>query len=181
MQDRCRLRLLLVLGGALTAFSVVALAAPFLETSSRLPDQVRSLARVESISLQIDLSPELEKRKITNRRLLPRWRRRLEDAGYEVRDGADAALLVLSVSAVTDPNIPDVVAFTPYLALEQKARVGGDDLRVPTYVDILVGMVHLEREDLEESVTGALNDMFNRFVQVQDQARRDARARSKRQ
>src|SRR5690606_19564110 len=122
---------------------------PILPRPQRLPDDVRTLAKIDRVQLQInEPAVHLREAGFTAAKIETDWTRRLQAAGFEVVAAADVAqpgdvpILVVETNSAGDTDVPDGVGFTCVLKVHQRVsldRLEGK-LIVPTFVIVGGGM-----------------------------------------
>ncbi len=152
--------------------ALMARSAPIFPDQQHLHDQERSLARLKRIRFEVELMPkELREVGLSAKGIRQRWSGRLEEAGLDLTGKDGDPVLKLIISSGTEPRVPGGVAFNPYLALIQKARIDSVDgeLALPTYVDVRLG---LESHDkLAAAANQVVNDMLAGFQKKYRRAR----------
>ena len=168
MQLWKRLAVVVMLLLALNALAWVVWAGPVLFDKPKLSDQTRSLAPIERLELRFDPLPaRLKEMGMRWEGIRKTWRQRLETVGYEITSGQGDPLLHLTVQLVTDDEVPDGIAFSESLLIEQPVSMEGieGELVVPTSVHVITG---LESErSLRRSVEGALRQILETFIEQQ--------------
>ena len=84
-------------------------------------------------------------------------------------DKADPVLSLI-ISAVTDDDVPNAVAYNPYLTLKQQVHIDGleQPLVVPTYSHVIV--VLDAEKNLARSINTPVDLMLRRFIARRDRA-----------
>ena len=124
------------------AIAWLAWAGPFVPATSAVPDTLRSLVGMQAVHLVLrplpvrlaesEFSPALARRQCTDR---------LQEAGYETDGEPRAPRLFLRCVCLAHPD-DDRHSYVLTLTLEQPVHVRrlNASLRLPTYVNLIVGM-----------------------------------------
>ncbi len=115
--------------------ATVLLAAPILPKAGTLPDETASLAGVKQVRIEVlRVSPLLSKFDIKPTRLEDAFRDRVEEAGFQIVEDANAPRCSLIVKTAVDIDLPEAVSLTVSILVHQKVRVHriGRDLTLPT-------------------------------------------------
>ena len=171
MQPMTRTRHLVIAIAIIASMTVLAWAAPMKPKRGDTRQQWRSLAAVKRIRLVVDRIDEpLAQLGVSGTEIHDRWSRRLQKSGLVVTDDPASPQLRLIISAVTEDQLPNAVAFNPYLALEQSVRINGldHDLETPTYVSVTVGLD--TRSKVAVLVNRTVDRMLDKFIAARDRA-----------
>ncbi|MAE67596.1 MAG: hypothetical protein CMJ18_25350 [Phycisphaeraceae bacterium] len=131
--------------------TVGALAAPLFPDKEVLPGPVRSLARLDTVTLHVNpVPPELKHAGITVAIITGKLRERLEQGGIRVvEDDAPDGTTQLHMDTVvsTDASVEDAVAFMFLIRVQQAVRVNRleDEMDVSTYVAWILDVCDREK------------------------------------
>lgn len=145
--------------------------APILP-SSPLADQVRSLAGLSTLRLVVDpVSDELAAMDVDAEDLAADRRAGLRRAGFQVLDESDQAerestlpRLTIQIIGVQEPKLPDAIAFSVNLMLEQEVRIERLDrvMAVPTYVRHATALV--PKEEARKTIDRTTDHLVDQFL-----------------
>ncbi len=154
---------------------LVVAAAPILPRAPRMPDDQRTLARIDRVRLQIaQPSPHLRQAGISVSRIETEWRRKLTNAGITVVDDAndlDVPTLVVESNSTGDADVPDGIGFTVYLKVFQRVqvpRLGEEPFFVPTFVMVGGGMDN--QADLAATAQSQYDLLIDAFIALSQRA-----------
>ena len=103
---------------------VTAGAAPFVRQRQTLPGELRGLANIRRISLQINPLPaEFREVGLTTKKIMDKAKADLEEAGFEIADFDVTPRLVFTALALTDQTVPDAIGFVVFLDIQQHVRI----------------------------------------------------------
>ena len=103
--------------GVMLAITITIGAAPILPGRDKIPDELRCLANITSVSTVID---EVVGIKIPNEKLLRKFHRTLKNEGFEINDDQETPRLALQYIAARDPDIPGALGVTIIIAVHQR-------------------------------------------------------------
>ncbi len=155
----------LATAAALLLAALVAVAAPILPGTRKMPGSLQSLAGLKEADLRIvPLPPQLRAAGIREERIREVWRQQLEEAGIELKRSPNVPVMLLGTSYYTSEDLPGVAAVLATLTFKQSAHVSrlGKDLDVPTYT--LTSHVLAPTSDVERVAKPALERMVEDFI-----------------
>ncbi|MAE62725.1 MAG: hypothetical protein CMJ18_00510 [Phycisphaeraceae bacterium] len=130
------LRIRLGMAVLVAALPVVIIAAPLLPTRSVIPDEVRSLARIDEVGLEVWRLPRsLRGAGVDERRIRSILERGLNDAGIRVTQDHTTPRIVVKFWPATDSKLPDVIAIVLTLDIHQRIammRLDQEQMTLPT-------------------------------------------------
>ena len=161
--------------GAVLAISAALVpagrGAPILP-SSPLADQVRSLAGLSTLRLLVEpVSADLAAMGIDAEDLAADQSAELRRAGLEVVDESDQPerestlpRLTIEIIGVQEPKLPDAIAFSVNLMLEQQVRIERLDkvISVPTYVRHATALV--PKEEARKTIDTTTDHLVHQFM-----------------
>ena len=150
---------------AVAVLAAAVWAAPISRPRPKLPNQWQSLANIQQIDITIeDTPPLLHEAGVTNATIRKGFSQALKEAGFEIKTGKDVPRLVLMVGVVTEPKVPDAVAYRLYARLEQSVHIKRLDvgMALPTYTDIVVGLE--PKAALRRAVVKDLDPLIKNFI-----------------
>lgn len=168
----------------LLSFALIAVtAAPLLPSRPALADDVRSMADLERVVLEIvTMPPPLREAGIVAAHIRKRWRVKLAEAGIEVVE-YDAPTLRLQVQHLVDEDVPDAAGLLALLTLSQEVSITRLDerLTLPSYTAYAAGID--AGDQIGPSFRPAILGMVDSFIAKVRQATDDRakRAQSGRQ
>lgn len=140
-------------------------AAPLLPQRLHLTDEIRSLARLERVELNIaHISPTLREVGVDAIAVRESWKQRLEDAGVAIEESDDLPKLQLVGTALLDKGTPDSIGYCFIISLEQGVEVDrlNQKLSLPTWTGVYTGMKH--SDEIAEELDRLLSRIIEEFV-----------------
>lgn len=153
-----------VLSLATCMIVLLAGAAPILPTP-HVPDNVRSLAKLDRLRLEIaHVAAELKDAGLDPQELEHEWRRELREAGIDIVEDEDAPRLWFVANVLNDDSVPEAIAISAILGFDQTIHVPrlGRPLTLPTYTQQYLGMS--SKEKLQEEHVRLLKTTMDRFI-----------------
>jgi len=139
-----------VLVGLILVLMVVAIqAAPILPQCLRLANEIRCLATISKVSIEIEPLPQLLlDAGVSSGRLEGVIRARLKAASIEVSQEDVMPRLVLKCVVVTDPAMPDAIAVILFLDVQQKVDLLRLNKQMVLPTATLLGSAQTKRDGL---------------------------------
>lgn len=162
---RLEARALLVLTGALLGAGLVTLAGPMVPARHEMPGEVRSLAELAEVRLDVRPVADLIRADGTEEDdIRSQLSEALRGAGIEVVDDADAPALALLVLAVDEPKVPGGVGYCLLLEVAQEVRIErlAESMPTPTFTSVRLGLE--PRGDLRPAIREDLRRLVDRFI-----------------
>jgi len=143
-------------------------AAPFVPARTQVPDELRCLAGIQTVSHGIDQLPALAANDATRTRLDAAFREALEGAGFTLSDQPTPPRLGLQFFIGTDAGHADMVALTTILAVHQEVELRRLNQPMTLPVASIVTTALGERDQLEDLMLReirAATRLLRRYVQ----------------
>ena len=156
------------------ALAVVAWAAPVAPRSAELPDEVKAVAGLERLRMQVLALPEVVRDAgLTEQDLEKQLRGLLLDAGFElVDDDAEEetpppAVILYVQPAEADTDLRDVIAFGVFLEVKELARIHRieQDLTLPTAT--LYAIKLCQKDALKSRIPKTVDEVIKSFLVAQ--------------
>ena len=155
----------------LNLLAAVVWAGPMLFEKKKLPDDVRSLALIEELRLEIEPFPgEMVDIGVKHEPLRKLWSDRLVEAGYEITEEKDTPQIRVQMTFTRDDRVKNGLGFSVVFMLAQPITVEGIEgkLMVPTYVSSALGIE--TKETIREATEGVLRNLLESFISHQQVA-----------
>ena len=147
-------------------------AGPFrLRPKNTIPDELASIARVREVSLFINpLPPTVVRSGLSQSDLHDKLKQLIEPFGFEIASDEVLPMLVFSLAVAKDPTMPDLLGYTMYLDLKQRAKVYRlrKDLVVPTATLAVNGVA--KSNNLTETIEKHLERTIKQFADMEQRA-----------
>ena len=166
-RPRNHLRPCWVLVIALLCLAVGAVAGPILPAKRRPSDRIRSLAQLQQMRVQVESlkSEETFETEITKEWIESRIKYHFERVGIQIADDeADAPVFIFRNHIVGDESVPDGVAFTFLLLVQQDVHLPRlkIDIQVPTFATAAVSLE--PKDEFDKIAQLRIDSILNRFV-----------------
>ncbi|MAE66505.1 MAG: hypothetical protein CMJ18_19730 [Phycisphaeraceae bacterium] len=153
----------------------IAVCAPILPKGPKTASMVASLQGVRKFSVEVHATrPDvLDQIDLPIRKIESRIRQMLRSKGAEVVPPEEGvARLVMRVVILHEPKVPDAVAYSFSLRVDQSARIErlGSSLHLPTYTITSTGLEHAD--DVRMNASRNFGLMLDAFVDDLDKLER---------
>ncbi len=148
-----------------------ASVAPIVPSRFTLPDTVRSLADLNEFQIVIQPMPsDLTREGVTAEQVKSGIKRQLSDRSLTVVEREDAPMIDCRIIAVTEPKLPDAVAYSVTLLVFQPTQIKRfeGEMILPTYTVNTIGLE--PRTNLKPAVEKAIEDITRQFLDRLNQA-----------
>lgn len=152
---------------ALLCLAVGAMAGPLLPSKRRPSDRIQSLGNLQRMRVQVEnlKSDESFETEITKELIESRIKYHFDRVGIQIaEDEADVPLFIFRNHVVGDESVPDGVAFTFLLLVQQNVHLPRlkIDIHVPTFVTAAVSLEH--KDDFDKLSRQRIDSILSRFV-----------------
>ncbi|MAE66946.1 MAG: hypothetical protein CMJ18_22025 [Phycisphaeraceae bacterium] len=146
---------------ALLVGAAAVLAGPMLKR--KLPDEVRCLNGLETISLVLEPLPRHVLDNTTKESVDRVLRAALTKERFVVDDRIELPRLVVQFYDAVDESAPDTVGVTIVFSIHQRVHIHrlGQDMQLP--VSTMVGTILDHKDDLDTSINRLIRSSINRF------------------
>lgn len=173
MRHRTRLPIIPILLVVVLLIAVAAWSAPIVASTPKLSGDQRSLAGLEKIQLVFHTDFHTDKladyftnSTFTMDDIREQWRDRLEQAGFELANGSDAATLLVWARSLKDENVPEAWGFAVFCELIQPVHLERleQTVTLSTYRGISVGLEH--KRSAQRVFKGELDFLLDSFIKA---------------
>ncbi len=163
-----RLRPVIALFCTVTIIASALLAAPVGRDFREVPDELRVVANIKQLRVDVALLPAvLTEADVTRRQILEQATAKLTEVGFEVVEDEQAPLIMFTASTLEDPAMPDIIAYTVFVDVVQKVHLYRleEDVTVPTATVSVQRLA--KRSELVEELDDCIDQALDHFIRAE--------------